>query len=81
MIGVNRRVPIMATLAAAGVILAGGRDAKADMSKLTVSKGGIVVVAGSGTGTDPAYTYQFDLTLTGKAQRLFLFEAADSGHL
>ena len=62
---VNRCTLFAAALAALGIIVGGGREAKAELSKLAVSRGGIVVVAGSGSGTDPAYTFQFDAGLTG----------------
>ena len=65
MVRMSRRGSIVAALAAFGILVTGGRDAKAGLSSLTVAKGGVVVVGGSGNGSDPAYTYQFDVQYTG----------------
>jgi len=61
---VNSRVSIVAALAAVGIIVCGGRDARAELS-LAVSKGGIIQLGGGGNGTDPPYTYQFEVDYTG----------------
>ena len=58
----------MAALAAAGLMLVGAREAAAD--QLHVAKGGIIQVGGGGSGTDPAYTDQFDVTLNGTIKGL-----------
>ena len=78
MMRVSGRGSMVAAVAALGFIVAGGRDAKAEL--LTVSKGGIVVVGGGGNGTDPAYTYQFDLGLTGTLNAYSLFSKAELVH-
>jgi hypothetical protein len=57
----NRRGTIVMALAVFGVVLAGGREAAAD---LLVSRG-IVTVGGGGQAPDPLYTYEFSVTLTG----------------
>jgi len=64
---VIRRGSIVVALAALGIIVAAGREAKAITggSSLAISQGGIVVVGGGGNGGDPAYTYQFELVLNG----------------
>jgi hypothetical protein len=57
----NRSGTIVTALAVLGIILAGGREAAADL----LVSGGIVRVGGVGQGPDPQYTYQFQVGLTG----------------
>ena len=72
----NRRVSIVVAMSGLAILTAVGRDAKADALK--ISKGGIVVVGGSGNGTDPAYTYQFEGDLQGKLNAFSLFSTPSS---
>jgi hypothetical protein len=66
MVQINTRRLIAATLAALGIFIAGGREARAGISLASPAisiKGTIVVVGGGGNGTDPIYTYEFDAVL------------------
>ena len=74
----NRCGSIIAALGMFASILAVGHEAQAAGSKLTVSKGGIVVVGGGGAGTDPPYTYQFDVSLTGTLNKYSVFTTPTS---
>ena len=74
----NRCGSIIAALGMFASILAVGHEAQAAGSKLTVSKGGIVVVGGGGAGTDPPYTYQFDVSLTGTLNKYSVFSTPTS---
>jgi hypothetical protein len=69
----NRCGSIIAALGMLTSIFAAGHEANAAGSSLNVSKGGIAVVGGGGAGTDPAYTYQFDVQLTGTLNAYSIF--------
>jgi hypothetical protein len=64
---VNRAGSIVVALVALGIIVMGGREVKASVgiSDISMSQAGIIQVGGGGNGSDPAYTYEFNVNLTG----------------